>query len=195
MDKHKDDFLQGKFKHFTGDIEMIDSDDDELKVETTKKLKMDIPESPFNVDDELVIYQDDSKEFDDPDEQLTDEEIEELINYQFDDLQWNKEKKFDKLMKEGHPHTQRGFYCYVISQMSDEQLQPHINNYVDWIERMNYKNELQKLPKEVIEDEYVIDLRKQQIKNDGEMLGNQIIDDLYSLLRNRGMLSQNGHEE
>ena len=79
--------------------------------------------------------------------------------------------------------------------MSDEELQPHINQYVDWIERMNYKNELQKLPKEVKEDEYVIDLRKQQIKNDGEMLGNRIIDDLYSLLRNRGMLSQNGQEE
>ena len=163
--------------------------------DTTKELKINIPESPFNVDDELVIYQDNSKEFDDPDEQLTDDEIEELINYQFDDLQWKKEKKFDKLMKEGHPHTQRGFYCYVISQMSDEELQPHINNYVDWIERMNYKNELQKLPKEVKEDEYVIDLRKQQIKNDGEMLGNRIIDDLYSLMRNRGMLSQNGQEE
>ena len=98
-------------------------------------------------------------------------------------------------MKEGGKNTQRGFYCYVISQMSDEELQPHINNYVDWIERRNFSNQMKKLPKEVKEDEYVIDLRKQQIKNDGEMLGNRIIDDLYSLLRNRGMLSQNGHEE
>ncbi len=163
--------------------------------DTTKELKIEIPEFPFNVEDEMVIYQDDEKEFDDLDEQFTDEEIEELINYQFEGLQWKKEKKFDKLMKEGHPHTQRGFYCYVISQMSDEELQPHINNYVNWIERMNFKNELQKLPKEVKEDENVIDLRKQQIKNDGEMLGNQIIDDLYSLLKNRGMLSQNGQEE
>ena len=44
-------------------------------------------------------------------------------------------------MKLGHPHTQRGFYCYVISQMDDEQLQPYVNDYVDWLERMNYKME------------------------------------------------------
>ena len=46
-----------------------------MENDTTKELKINIPESPFNVDDELVIYQDDSKEFDDPDEQLTDDEL------------------------------------------------------------------------------------------------------------------------
>ena len=40
---------------------------------------------------------DDEEGFDDPDERLTDDEIEELINYQFDDLQWKKEKKFVRL--------------------------------------------------------------------------------------------------
>ena len=86
-------------------------------------------------------------------------------------------------MKTGHPHTQRGFYCYVISQMSDEQLQPYVNEYVDWLERMNYKNEINKLPSEVKQDKEVMDLRKKQIEDDGKRIGNQVVEDLMSYFR------------
>ena len=129
--------------------------------------------------------------FDDPDEQLTDEEINDLINYQFQDMNWNhKEKKFDELMKEGQPHTQRGFYCYVISQMSDEELEPYINDYVDWLERMNYDNEINKLPNHVKQDKDVMNLRKKQIEDDGKRLGNQVIDDLFSFIKNKGLMGK-----
>ena len=129
--------------------------------------------------------------FDDPDEQLTDEEINDLINYQFQDMNWNhKEKKFDDLMKEGQPHTQRGFYCYVISQMSDEELEPYINDYVDWLERMNYDNEINKLPNHVKQDKDVMNLRKKQIEDDGKRLGNQVIDDLFSFIKNKGLMGK-----
>ena len=150
----------------------------------TTKLKTEIPDSPFD-DSEWETEVDLEKGFDDEDEQLTDDEINDLINYQFDDLQWNTDKKFDKLMKEGHPHTQRGFYCYVISQMSDEQIQPYVNQYVGWLERMNYKKELEKIPSEIKQDDYVMDLKKQQIEDEGKKLGNQVTDDLLSLLRHK----------
>ena len=65
------------------------------------KIKMDIPESPFDLEVEDEIITDDEYEgFDDPDERLTDEEIDMLINYQFDSLGWKKEQRFDDLMKE-----------------------------------------------------------------------------------------------
>ena len=104
-----------------------------------------------------------------------------LINYQFDSLGWKKEQRFDDLMKEGYPHTQRGFYCYVISHMTDEQLKPYIEKYVDWLERMNYKKELDKLPSEIKQDDLVMDLRKKQIEDNGKQLGTQIGTDLISL--------------
>jgi hypothetical protein len=151
---------------------------------TTKELKTEIPNSPFD-DSEWDVEYDESKGFNDEDEELTDDELNDLINYQFDDLKWNSEKKFDELMKLGHPHTQRGFYCYVISQMDDEQLQPYVDQYVGWLERMNYKTELGKLPDEVKQDEYVMDLKKRQIDDEGKRLGNQVIDDLMSLLRHK----------
>ena len=156
--------------------------------DVNKKLKLEIPDSPFDrVSDRFEPVSDDDMEdiqdyFDDPDERLTDEELDMLINYQFEGLEWKKERKFDDLMKEGHPHTQRGFYCYVISQMSDEQLQPHINNYVEWLERMNYKKELNKLPKEVRQDDVVMDLKKRRIDDEGKRLGRQVGEDLMSLL-------------
>ena len=146
------------------------------------KIKMDIPESPFDLEVEDEIITDDEYEgFDDPDERLTDEEIDMLINYQFDSLGWKKEQRFDDLMKEGYPHTQRGFYCYVISHMTDEQLKPYIEKYVDWLERMNYKKELDKLPIEIKQDDLVMDLRKKQIEDNGKQLGTQIGTDLISL--------------
>lgn len=151
---------------------------------TTKELKTEIPNSPFD-DSEWETEVDEDRGFYDEDEQLTDDEINDLINYQFDDLQWKKDKKFDELMKLGHPHTQRGFYCFVMSQMSDEQLQPYINNYVDWLERMNYKKELEELPNEVKQDKYVMDLRRRQIEDEGKKLGNQVIDDLMSLIKHK----------
>ena len=148
------------------------------------KLKMDIPDSPFDGGEKWEIEVDDERGFDDEDEQLTDEEINDLMNLQFNKLRWNeREKKFEELMKEGHPHTQRGFYCYVISQMSDEQLKPYIEQYVDFLERMNYKTEMDKLPSEVKQDEEVMDLRKKQIEDDGKRIGNQVVEDLMSYFR------------
>ena len=169
---------------------MVDSEKEELeKIDQPNKLeedklKTDIPDSPFD-DSEWETEIDYERGFDDEDEQLTDEEINDLINYQFDDLQWKTDKKFDELMKEGHPHTQRGFYCYVISQMSENQLQPYVNQYVDWLERMNYKTELNKIPSEVKDDEYVMDLKKKQIEDEGKRMGHQVVDDLMSLLRHK----------
>ena len=159
----------------------------------TKELSIDIPDSPFDGGKDWEIEVDEERGFDDEDEQLTDDEINDLINIQFDDLQWKNGKKFDEMMKEGHPHTQRGFYCFVMSQMSDEQLQPYINNYVEWLERMNYKNELEKLPNEVKQDKYVMDLRKRQIDDEGKKLGNQVIDDLMTLLRHKEEDKMNEH--
>ena len=145
------------------------------------KIKTDIPDSPFDGGKEWDVEVDTEKGFDDEDEQLTDEEIDMLINYQFEGLQWDEdEKKFEDIMKIGHPHTQRGFYCYVISQMNEEQLTPYIKQYVGWLERMNYKNELNKLPTEVKEEEEVMDLRKKQIEDDGRRIGNQVVEDLMS---------------
>ena len=153
---------------------LLEVEKDELKKLTPTKLEEDSYDS-----------------FDDPDEQLTDEEINDLINYQFQDMNWNhKEKKFDDLMKEGQPHTQRGFYCYVISQMSDEELEPYINDYVDWLERMNYDNEINKLPNHVKQDKDVMNLRKKQIEDDGKRLGNQVIDDLFSFIKNKGLMGK-----
>ena len=151
-------------------------------MKNSKSKITDIPESPFDLEVEDEIVTDDEYEgFDDEDERLTDEEIDMLINYQFDSLEWKKERRFDDLMKEGHPHTQRGFYCYVISHMTDEQLKPYIEQYVDWLERMNYKKELEKLPSEIKQDDLVMDLRKKQIEDNGKQIGTQIGTDLISL--------------
>ena len=146
---------------------------------------LDIPNSPFD-DSDWETEVDVDKGFDDEDEELTDNEINDLINYQFQGLQWNENKNFEDLMKLGHPHTQRGFYCYVVSQMGDEQLQPYVNEYVSWLERMNYKNENEKIPQQVKRDDYVMDLKKQQIDDEGKRLGSRVVDDLMSLLRHKG---------
>jgi len=154
--------------------------------EQTKELKTEIPNSPFDGGKDWETEIDTDRGFDDEDEELTDEEIDELLNFSFEKLQWNESKKpFEELMKHGFPHTQRGFYCYVISQMSDEDLQPHIDNYVSWLERMNYKYEIDKLPQQVKDDEVVMDLRKRQIDDEGKKLGIQVVDDLMTLLRHK----------
>ncbi len=182
-----------KLKHRIFVLKMLlDSEKEELEGytkdnsinEDNKELSIDIPNSPFDGGKEWEIEVDDERGFDDEDEQLTDEEINDLMNLQFNKLRWNeREKKFEELMKEGHPHTQRGFYCYVISQMSDEQLKPYIEQYVDFLERMNYKTEMDKLPSEVKQDEEVMDLRKKQIEDDGKRIGNQVVEDLMSYFR------------
>ncbi len=182
-----------KLKHRIFVLKMLlDSEKEELEGytkdnsinEDNKELSIDIPNSPFDGGKEWEIEVDDERGFDDEDEQLTDEEINDLMNLQFNKLRWNeREKKFEELMKEGHPHTQRGFYCYVISQMSDEQLKPYIEQYVDFLERMNYKIEINKLPSEVKQDEEVMDLRKKQIEDDGKRIGNQVVEDLMSYFR------------
>ena len=176
--KRRLDTLELVYSDMSRELRKLDEDKD------SKKLSIDIPESPFDGGKDWEIEVDTERGFDDEDEELTDEEINDLINYQFNDLDWNdRDKKFDDLMKEGHPHTQRGFYCYVISKMSDEQLQPYVNEYVDWLERMNYKNEINKLPSEVKQDKEVMDLRKKQIEDDGKRIGNQVVDDLMSYFR------------
>ena len=147
----------------------------------------DIPDSPFDGGKEWDVVVDTEKGFDDEDEQLTDEEINDLINYQFKSLDWEKDRKFDDLIKEGNPHIQRGFYCYVVSRLSDEVLTPYIREYVDWLQRMNYTNEMNKLPIETKEDEVVKDLKDKQIKDEGNRLGNQVIEDMMSFLKQRGI--------
>ena len=171
--------IKTKVKHSDDDIEWLD--------EQTKELKTEIPDSPFDGGKEWETTIDTDRGFDDEDEELTDKEINDLINYQFESLEWKKDRKFSDLMKEGNPHIQRGFYCYVISQMSDESLEPYIRNYVDWLERMNYNNEIRKLPDESKNDEVVMDLKRRQIKDEGETLGNQVVEDMMGFLTNRGI--------
>ena len=148
------------------------------KEDKTKKLKIEIPDNPFDeasdYDDEL--YEDEEEGFDDEDERLSAEDWD-LIKKELEDTKWKpKDVSLETYFRENEEGIKRAFYCYVIGCMNDEQIYSHIDGF------QQLMKEEHKLPKEIKNDYVTMDFRKEQIQQQAEQLSNKVMDDLFSLL-------------
>ena len=141
------------------------------------KLKMDIPDNPF--DDEPENEYDG---FDDEDERLSDTDWE-MIEKELESMKWKKpDTSLEEYLDSNSHSIQRSFYCYVISQMDDENLHSYIGGFRQLLIKYYKDNETKKIPDVVKGDEVTMDFKRQEIDRKSEQLSNQVIEDLFLLL-------------
>ena len=161
-----------------------DEDGNAIELDKTKKLKIDIPDNPFEngEDYEDELYEDEEEGFDDPDERL-DQDDWDLIKQELERTGWKSKKKtLEEYFRENQEGIQRGFYCYIVGCMSDESIEGHIEGYRNLIKKYFTDKETSKLPKEIKKDYVTMDFRKEQIEQTAERLSSQVMEDLFLML-------------
>ena len=144
----------------------------------TKKLNIDIPESPFNVDDEDIIY---------PDDEFDDDEINEVdadtITDELERLKWKSEDEelYDYLERNSH-NIEKSFYCYIVSQIGRDNLNSYMDGFRELIKDYVTDKEHKELPKEIKHDDVTMEFRKQTIERNADRLSNQIMTDLFQMM-------------
>ena len=146
------------------------------------KLKMDIPDSPFDGGEKWEIEVDDERGFDDEDERLSDTDWE-MIEKDLNSMKWKKpDTSLEEYLDSNSHSIQRSFYCYVVSQMDDEDLHSYIGGFRQMLIKYYKDNEAKKIPDEVKGDEDTMDFKRQEIDRKAEELSNRVIEDLFLLL-------------
>ena len=146
------------------------------------KLKMDIPDSPFDGGEKWEIEVDDERGFDDEDERLSDTDWE-MIEKDLNSMKWKKpDTTLEEYLNSNSHSIQRSFYCYVVSQMDDEDLHSYIGGFRQMLIKYYKDNETKKIPDVVKGDEDTMDFKRQEIDRKAEELSNRVIEDLFLLL-------------
>ena len=150
-----------------------------MATDVVKKLKIDIPDNPFeetdDVDDE--IYSSDNE---DDDIREVDGEA---IENELDRLKWKTENQdlYDYFNMNSQ-NIEKGFYCYVVSQLGRENLSGYMEGFRSMIKDSIVKKEEKELPKVIKKDEVTMDFRKKQIDDNASRLSNSVISDLFQVL-------------
>ena len=93
-----------------------------------KNLKIDIPDNPFEEEDDDELYADEDG-FDDEDERLTDSDWED-IERELDTLKLKKkETPIEEYLTSNPQAIQKSFYCYIVSCMNDESIRGYMDGF------------------------------------------------------------------
>jgi hypothetical protein len=150
-----------------------------LNEKEIRKLDLDIVDNPFTDD---VETNDDELYFDDEDERLDDQDFED-IEKELERLNWKpKQTPLEQFFNENKEAVERSFYCYVISQMDEENIKSYMDGFRTILKDYLYRKDVKKIPKELHKDEVSMDFRKQQIEQNAERLSNQVMEDLFLLM-------------
>ena len=146
-----------------------------------KNLKIDIPENPFEEEDDDELYADEDG-FDDEDERLTDSDWED-IERELDTLKLKKkETPIEEYLTSNPQAIQKSFYCYIVSCMNDESIRGYMDGFRNLLVQLYIDMETKELPDEIKDDEVTMDFRTQEIEKQANHLSNQIVEELLLLM-------------
>ena len=152
-----------------------------------KKLKLDIPENPFeetdDVDDEIYSSDNDVDDI---------REVNgEVIENELDRLKWKtKNQDLYDYFNMNSQNIEKGFYCYVVSQLGRENLSGYMEGFRSMIKGSIVKKEEKELPKVIKKDEVTMDFRKKKIDDYAHQLSNQVMEDLFLLINNNDKVEE-----
>ena len=149
-----------------------------------KNLKIDIPDNPFEEEDDDELYADEDG-FDDEDERLTDSDWED-IERELDTLKLKKkETPIEEYLTSNPQAIQKSFYCYIVSCMNDESIRGYMDGFRNLLVQLYIDMETKELPIEIKDDDVTMDFRKQEIKKQANHLSNQIVEELLLLMNSK----------
>ena len=142
-----------------------------------KNLKIDIPDNPFEEEEDDELYADEDG-FDDEDERLTDSDWED-IERELDTLKLKKkETPIEEYLTSNPQAIQKSFYCYIVSCMNDESIRGYMDGFRNLLVQLYIDMETKELPIEIKDDDVTMDFRKQEIEKQANHLSNQIVEEL-----------------
>ena len=126
-------------------LDMVrDNFEDELdELEESKKIYTEIPENPFDTDEDDDLYE---------------------------------------YLEQNSKNIEKGFYCYVVSQIGRDNLQGYMDGFRDMLKHSITKKEEDKLPDVIKKDDVTMDFRKKEIERTADRLSNSVVSDLFSML-------------
>ena len=149
-----------------------------------KNLKIDIPDNPFEEEDDDELYADEDG-FDDEDERLTDSDWED-IERELDTLKLKKkETPIEEYLTSNPQAIQKSFYCYIVSCMNDESIRGYMDGFRNLLVQLYIDMETKELPIEIKDDDVTMDFRKQEIEKQANHLSNQIVEELLLLMNSK----------
>ena len=149
-----------------------------------KNLKIDIPDNPFEEEDDDELYADEEG-FDDEDERLTDSDWED-IERELDTLKLKKkETPIEEYLTSNPQAIQKSFYCYIVSCMNDESIRGYMDGFRNLLVQLYIDMETKELPIEIKDDDVTMDFRKQEIEKQANHLSNQIVEELLLLMNSK----------
>jgi len=149
-----------------------------------KNLKIDIPDNPFEEEDDDELYADEDG-FDDEDERLTDSDWED-IERELDTLKLKKkETPIEEYLTSNPQAIQKSFYCYIVSCMNDESIRGYMDGFRNLLVQLYIDMETKELPDEIKDDEVTMDFRTQEIEKQANHLSNQIVEELLLLMNSK----------
>mgnify|MGYP003120242811 FL=1 len=149
-----------------------------------KNLKIDIPDNPFEEEDDEELYADEDG-FDDEDERLTDSDWED-IERELDTLKLKKkETPIEEYLTSNPQAIQKSFYCYIVSCMNDESIRGYMDGFRNLLVQLYIDMETKELPIEIKDDDVTMDFRKQEIEKQANHLSNQIVEELLLLMNSK----------
>ena len=149
-----------------------------------KNLKIDIPDNPFEEEDDDELYSDEDG-FDDEDERLTDSDWED-IERELDTLKLKKkETPIEEYLTSNPQAIQKSFYCYIVSCMNDESIRGYMDGFRNLLVQLYIDMETKELPIEIKDDDVTMDFRKQEIEKQANHLSNQIVEELLLLMNSK----------
>jgi len=149
-----------------------------------KNLKIDIPDNPFEEEDDDELYADEDG-FDDEDERLTDSDWED-IERELDTLKLKKkETPIEEYLTSNPQAIQKSFYCYIVSCMNDESIRGYMDGFRNLLVQLYIDMETKGLPIEIKDDDVTMDFRKQEIEKQANHLSNQIVEELLLLMNSK----------
>ena len=149
-----------------------------------KNLKIDIPDNPFEEEDDDELYADEDG-FDDEDERLTDSDWED-IERELDTLKLKKkETPIEEYLTSNPQAIQKSFYCYIVSCMNDESIRGYMDGFRNLLVQLYIDIETKELPIEIKDDDVTMDFRKQEIEKQANHLSNQIVEELLLLMNSK----------
>ena len=149
-----------------------------------KNLKIDIPDNPFEEEEDDELYADEDG-FDDEDERLTDSDWED-IERELDTLKLKKkETPIEEYLTSNPQAIQKSFYCYIVSCMNDESIRGYMDGFRNLLVQLYIDMETKELPIEIKDDDVTMDFRKQEIEKQANHLSNQIVEELLLLMNSK----------
>jgi type I restriction-modification system DNA methylase subunit len=85
-------------------------------------------------------------------------------------------------LEQNSKNIEKGFYCYVVSQIGRDNLQGYMDGFRDMLKQSITKKEEDKLPDVIKKDDVTMDFRKKEIERTADRLSNSVVSDLFSML-------------